>query len=81
MARKNPGNSAQQRTKVREAIRESEEEILNRVRREALEGIRRLNPRPLPTAPYELWPGESYELGGWGLAQGKKKRKSNGGMA
>ena len=65
---------------MKTAIDESTDDILRRVRREALEGIRRLGGQQKngPAAPNELWPGESTDLGGWGLAKGKTKKRKEG---
>jgi hypothetical protein len=64
---------------MKTAIDESTDEILRRVRREALEGIRRLGGSHTgPAAPSELWPGESTDLGGFGLAKGKTKKRKEG---
>jgi hypothetical protein len=78
MARKSPAETA----KMRAAIKESNDEMINRARREALEGIRRLSKpkKPLPAGPSELWPGESMDLGGFTLAK-RKQKKSKEGMA
>lgn len=63
---------------------------VDQIRRDALESIRRLNrkgkkkvPKKLPQAPSELWPGESYDLGGWTLASSKRKaiKRMAGGVA
>jgi len=54
----------------------SEEELRQTVK-QALERLKKkgiIKDEPLPKAPYELWPGESYELGGWALAKAKLKR-------
>lgn len=82
MARKSPKDSAAQRDSMQSIIKMSSDEMINRARREALEGIRRLAPKPSGYAPGELWPGESLDLGGFTIAKGKRK-KSNGmeGMA
>lgn len=79
MARKSPKDSAKQRGQVKAAIDESTDEILRRVKKEALEGIRRLGGKKNgPAAPSELWPGESMDLGGFTLAKGKKIPKQKG---
>jgi hypothetical protein len=79
VARKSPKDSV----RMREVIQESEDAILRRVRREALDAIRRLSPPvPLgPGAPSELWPGEYFDLGGWTLAQTKRKKPGKEGFA
>jgi hypothetical protein len=65
---------------MRSAIKESNEQMIERARREALEGIRRLSKpkKQGPAAASELWPGESTDLGGFGLAQGKQKKQQKG---
>lgn len=82
MARKSPKDSANQRGAMKSAIKESADEMINRARREALEGIRRLGPKPSGYAPGELWPGESMDLGGFTVVKGKRKKsKGMEGMA
>lgn len=54
------------------------DDLIKRVQKEAVQKSDSLQSKPLdkpmPQAPYELWPGENYELGGWALARAKKKR-------
>lgn len=70
MARKSPADSA----RMREAIRESDEEIIRRVRREAIKAIRRLSgEQGMPTAPSEYYPGQETIL-----ASRRKKRQQEG---
>lgn len=82
MARKSPKDSAAQRDSMKSVIKMSSDEMINRARREALEGIRRLSPKPSGYAPGELWPGESIDLGGFTIVKGKRKKaKSTEGFA
>ena len=80
MPRKSPKDSAATRDSMKTLMRESDEEIIERLRKDAIKAIRRLNPEPLPQAPWELWPGENTDLGGFLLAQNIKK-KNQGGLA
>lgn len=82
MARKSPKDSASQRGQVKAAIKESSDEMINRARREALEGIRRMGGKTKqgPAGPSELFLGADQENFPFRLAKGKK-RKSNEGMA
>jgi len=80
MARKSPQDSAAQRDSMKSAIKMSSDEMINRARQQAIEGIRRLSKpkKPQPAAASELWNGESMDLGGWGLAKGKQKKRGPG---
>lgn len=62
---------------MRGAIKESADEMIRRVRREATEGIQRLGGEaPAPQAPSEYYPGNPTVLAGR-----KKKRSKNVGYA
>ena len=52
-----------------EELRETVKQAIRRLKEKGV-----IKGEPPPKAPYELWPGESYELGGWALAKGKLKK-------
>lgn len=79
MPRKQPKEA--EKTRLKAAIKESSDDLIQRAIHEATEKRLKLPPFSGPAAADELWPGETTELGGFALARAKQKKKKGGNYA